>query len=97
VLPPEEVRYELEDFLPLEQTDFLGIPVGIPHNPTKILNTYLGSDDWMDVCQLPYRDHRKGGELTGFPDDKFKVQTVLDYLASEQLVALRDVTENDAE
>ncbi len=82
VLPPEEVRYRAEDFLPLKQTDFLGIPVGVPHDSVAILNTYFGSDDWMEVCQLPYRDHRNGGELTGFPDTKFSLQTVLDYLAS---------------
>jgi choline kinase len=95
VLPPEDVRYRSEDFLPLEQTDFLGIPVGVPHDPTAILNTYFGSDDWMEVCQLPYRDHRNGGELTGFPDDKFEVQAVLDYLASEPLPTSSDVAKND--
>ena len=51
----------------------------------------------MEVCHLPYRDHRNGGELTGFPDDKFKVRTVLDYLASEQLPSLSDVAKNDAD
>ena len=97
VLPPDDVRYKPEDFLPLGQADLLGIPVGVPHNPTEILNTYFGSDDWMEVCQLPYRDHRKGGKLTGFPDDKFKLQTVLNYLAAEQLPALREVAKNDIE
>lgn len=84
VLPPEEVRYRAEDFLPLEETDFLGIRVGIPQNSVAILNTYFGSDDWMEVCQLPYRDHRNGGELTGLPVTKFRLQTVLDYLDSER-------------
>ena len=97
VLPPEDVRYRPEDFLPLERTDFLGVHVGVPHNPTKILNTYFRSDDWMEVCVLPYRDHRNGGELTGYPDDKFKLQTVLDYLASEHPPAFSDVASNDAE
>jgi 2-aminoethylphosphonate-pyruvate transaminase len=83
VLPPEDVRYRPEDFLPLKQTDFLGALVGVPYNSTAILNTYFGSDDWMEVCQLPYRDHRNGGERTGFPNDTFKLQTVLDYLAAE--------------
>ena len=41
----------------------------------------------MDVCQLPYRDHRNGGELTGFPDDKFNVQTVLEFLATGHSLA----------
>ncbi len=67
------------------------------HNPTAILNTYFGSEDWMEVCQPPYRDHRNGGEATGFPDDKFKVQTVLDYLASEQPRASSEAGTNDAE
>ena len=84
VLPPEDVRYRPEDFLPLEDADFLGASVGIPHNPTKILNTYFGSDDWMEYCVLPYRAHRHGGDLTGYPDDKFELQTVLDYLACER-------------
>ena len=97
VLPPEVYRYRPEDFLPIGRTEFLGVPVGVPHNPTAILNTYFGSEDWMDVCQLPYRDHRNGGKRTGFPDDKFKVRSVLDYLASERLPALSDVAKNDAE
>ena len=97
VLPPEDVRYRSEDFLPIEQTDFLGTSVAVPHNPTAILNTYFGSDDWMEVCQLPYRDHRNGGELTGFPDDKFELQTVLDHLASERRSASSDVATNDAD
>ncbi len=97
VLPPEKICYRLEDFLPLEQTDFLGILVGIPHNPVVILNTYFGAEDWMKVCQLPYRDHRNGGELTGFPDDKFNLQTVLNYLALEQVPARSDVAKCDGE
>ena len=91
-LPPENVLYRLEDLLPLGRTDFLRVLVGIPHNPTQILNTYFGSEDWMEFCQLPYRDQRNGGELTGFPDDKFKVQTVLDFL-----VSLSEVADNAAE
>jgi choline kinase len=97
VLPPELYRYQPEDFLPIGQTEFLGVRVGVPHNPTAILNTYFESEDWMEVCQLPYRDHRNGGELTGYPDDKFKLQTVLDYLVSEQLPDFSDVASNDAE
>ena len=85
VLPPEDTRYRPEDFLPLGQKDFLGITVGVPHNPPAILNTYFRSNDWMEVCQLPYRDHRNGGELTGFPEHKFKLRTVLDYLSFEPL------------
>ncbi len=84
VLPPEDVRYRPEDFLPLRHTDFVQTSVGIPHDPTNILNTYFEADDWMDYCVLPYRDHRNGGELTGYPKDKWKLQTVLDYLASER-------------
>ena len=97
VLPPEEIRYRPEDFLPLGRVDFLGASVGVPHNPTKILNTYFNSDDWMEVCQLPYRDHRGGGELTGFSDEKFRLRTVLDYLAAEQPSAPSDVAKHDAQ
>ncbi|MCH7744023.1 MAG: LicD family protein [Proteobacteria bacterium] len=86
MLPPEEIEYKPSDFLPLEEKDFLGISVGVPHNPTAILNRYFGADDWMEVCQLPYRDHRNG-KLTGFPDDRFKLQAVLNYLDLEQLAA----------
>jgi len=87
VLPPEDVRYRQEDFLPLSRADFLGASVGIPHKPTNILNTYFESEDWMGFCVLPYRDHRNGGGLTGFSKDKFKLKTVLNYLASECLPA----------
>jgi hypothetical protein len=97
VLPPEVYRYRSDDFLPIVQTEFLGIPVGVPHNPTAILNTYFGSEDWMEVCQLPYRDHRNGGELTGFPDDKFKLQTVLDYLASAPSCFISEDDTNNGE
>jgi choline kinase len=91
VLPPEDIRYRSEDFLPLGETEFLGMPVGVPHDPTAILNTYFGSEDWMEFCQLPYRDHRNGGELTGFSDEKFKVRSVLDCLASGRAPALSEV------
>jgi hypothetical protein len=97
VLLPSHFRYRSEDFLPLEQTEFLGTTVGVPHNPVAILNTYFASEDWMEVCQLPYQDHRNGGEPTGFPKDKFKLLTVLEYLAAERVSALNNVAENDAE
>lgn len=90
VLPPEHHRYRPGDFLPIRQVDFLGATVGVPHNPTAILNTYFGSEDWMEVCQLPYRDHRSGGELTGFSNHKFKVHTVLDFLAYARGPALSE-------
>ena len=91
VLPPEHQRYRSGDFLPIRQAEFLGATVGVPRNPTAILNTYFGSKDWMEVCQLPYRDHRNGGELTGFSNHKFQVQAVLDYLASTRIPELRGV------
>jgi len=81
VLPPEEVRYEPADFLPLGRTNFLGVPVGIPQNPVSILNTYFGSDDWMDCCVAPERDHRNGGVFTDFSQDKFRLQDVLAHLS----------------
>lgn len=88
-LPPEEFRYRQEDFFPIQQAAFLGAMVGVPHNPTAILNTYFGSNDWMDVCQLPYRDHRQGGALTGYPKDKFNLQTVLGSIAPKRVDAPR--------
>jgi choline kinase len=97
VLPPEAFRYRREDFLPLAQTEFLGATVGVPQNPTAILNTYFGSEDWMEVCQLPYRDHRNGGELTGYPDDKFDVRTVLDFLGTEHSPVSSEASTQDAE
>jgi hypothetical protein len=81
VLPPEDVRYEPADFLPLGRADFLGTSVGIPQNPVNILNTYFASDDWMECCVLPERDHRKGGQFTNFPQDKFRLQDVLAHLS----------------
>ena len=41
----------------------------------------------MEFCMLPDLDHRNGGEPTGFSKDKFKLKTVLNYLASERLSA----------
>ncbi len=92
VLPPEKVRYEQADFLPLRLANFLGMSVGIPQNPVNILNTYFGSDDWMDYCVLPQRDHRNGGVLTNFQQDKFRLQDVLAHLSlsgNETLKAAR--------
>ena len=65
----------------------MGASVGIPHKPTNILNTYFKSEDWMEFCVLPDREHRNGGGPTGFSKDKFKLKTVLNYLASERLPA----------
>jgi choline kinase len=84
-LPPEKVNYRAEDFFPLTQVDFLGISVGVPQKSKEIMDTYFASDDWMQVCVLPYRDHRNGGELTHMSGHKFKLQTVMEYLESEQL------------
>jgi hypothetical protein len=81
VLPPEKVRYEPADFLPLGRANFLGMSVGIPQNPVNILNTYFGSDDWMDCCVPPERDHRNGGVFTNFPQEKFRLQDVLAHLS----------------
>jgi choline kinase len=97
VLPPEVCRYRREDFLPLAQTEFLGATVGVPQNPTAILNTYFGAEDWMQVCQLPYRDHRNGGEVTGYPDGKFDMRTVLDFLGTEHSRVSSEADMHDAE
>jgi threonine-phosphate decarboxylase len=92
VLPPETARYLPEDFLPLKQTDLLGITVGLPRDPIAVLNKNFGTDDWMEVCQLPYRDHRNGNIPAGFPDDKFELQSVLDYLSSETSAGREEVS-----
>ena len=81
VLPPEEIRYKPADFLPLRRADFLGMSVGIPQKPVNILNTYFGSDDWMDYCVAPERDHRNGGVFTNFSQEKFRLQDVLAHLS----------------
>ena len=80
LLPPEKARYLPEEFLPLKETNLLGITVGIPNDPVAVLNRIFGSEDWMEVCQLPYRDHRNGNVPSGFPNYKFELQRVLEYL-----------------
>jgi hypothetical protein len=81
VLPPEEIRYKPADFFPLGRADFLGMSVGIPQKPVNILNTYFGSDDWMDCCVAPERNHRNGGVFTNFSQEKFRLQDVLAHLS----------------
>ncbi len=80
VLLPEDIRYRLEDFLPLTRVDFLGAEVGIPNRPAEILNTYFGSSDWLKYCVLPERNHREGCVPTNFSKEKFLVRDVLAYL-----------------
>ncbi len=80
-LPPEKLRYALEDFFPLKHVEFLGFRVAIPHRPESILDSYFGSADWMEYCVLPEQDHRNGGVATDFPKDKFKVSEVLAHLS----------------
>ncbi len=82
ILPPEGTSYRMSDFLPLRWKDFLGISVGIPSNSRAILNTYFETTDWMTFCVLPERDHRNGGGLTNFPQDKFLVSEVLAHLSA---------------
>jgi 2-aminoethylphosphonate-pyruvate transaminase len=96
-LVPEINEYRLDDFLPIRRAEFLGVSIGMPHHPTALLNTYFGSDDWMEYCQLPCQDHRNGIARTEFPDDKFKLTTVLDYLASEHSRETDEVDVIDAE
>jgi hypothetical protein len=68
--------------------------VGVPNDPVAILNTNFGCDDWMDVCQLPYRDHRNGNIPTDFSDRKFDIHSVMGYLASEPPADRRDVADH---
>ena len=80
-LPPENFEYAMEDFFPLKHVEFFGFLVAIPHRPESVLDTYFGSQDWMEYCVLPKQDHRSGGVATNFPTNKFKVCDVLDHLS----------------
>jgi len=51
----------------------------IPQDPTKILNDYFGTDDWMEYCIPSALDHRYY-RPTGFPAVKRLVEDVLAYL-----------------
>jgi len=92
VLPPEKARYRPDDFFPLKQTDLLGIPIAVPQNPEAILNCNFQSEDWMEYCQLAYRDHRNGNVPTGLPSYKFELDRVLEYLSANPHTSANDST-----
>jgi hypothetical protein len=78
-LPPEKYVYNIEDFFPLQRSPFQDFSVMIPQDPTKILNDYFGTDDWMEYCIPSALDHRFY-RPTGFPAIKKPVKEVLAYL-----------------
>lgn len=81
-LPPEEFVYNRDDFFPLERRAFKGFSVNIPGNSARILDRYLGADDWMDYCTPSTLDHRHY-KPTGFPSIKWPVEEVLAYLSGD--------------
>lgn len=82
-LPPEKFVYDLADFFPLQRRSFMGFSIMIPRSPTKILDMYFGTDDWMDFCIPSTLDHRQY-RPTGFPAVKRSLNEVLEYLSTVQ-------------
>lgn len=81
--PPETIRYDPEDFFPLQQEIFLGVAIRVPKNPINVLNTYFGEEDWMEYCRPSILDHREGCP-TNFPQKKFKLEEVMDFLLADE-------------
>ena len=77
--PLENVRYDPEDFFPLQEENFLGTVIKTPKNSVKVLNTYFGEEDWMEYCMPSILDHRQG-EYTNFPQKKFQLKEIMDFL-----------------
>ena len=77
-LPPEEFRYSVDDFLPLERKAFLDFTVTVPRLSEEIVKQYYGND-CMTICMLHNLDHRQY-KPTGFPTTKFALEDVLAYL-----------------
>ena len=80
--PPESIQYDHDDFFPLQQQNFLGTIIKIPKNPVKVLNTYFGEEDWMEYCMPSILDHRMGGP-TNFPQKKYRLKEVMDFLKEQ--------------
>ncbi len=80
--PPEDIQYDPEDFFPLKEQSFLGATLKIPDNPVKVLNRYFGEEDWMEYCMPSILDHRKGGR-TDFPQEKYRLKEVLDFISEK--------------
>ena len=77
--PPEDIKYNPQDFFPLQEIRFLGTEIKIPKNIEKVLNTYFGEVDWMDYCMPSVLDHRKGCIPTNFPQKKFRMNDVMSF------------------
>jgi hypothetical protein len=78
--PPETIKYDPQDFFPLQEVSFMGTKINIPKDTGKILNTYLGEEDWMEYCTSSILDHRKGCTPTNFPQKKFRLHDVMRFL-----------------
>jgi len=77
--PPEDIRYDPEDFFPLQEENFLETVIKTPVNPVKVLNTYFGEEDWLEYCMPSILDHRQGCS-TNFPQKKFRLKEVMEFL-----------------
>jgi phosphorylcholine metabolism protein LicD len=77
--PPEDIKYDPQDFFPLQEIRFMGTKIKIPKDLRKILNTYLGEEDWMEYCTPSILDHRKGCLPTNFPQKKFRLNDVMRF------------------
>lgn len=80
--PPENIQYDPEDFFPLQEEIFLGAVIKIPKHPVKVLNTYFEEEDWMEYCMPTVLDHRQR-VATDFPQRKFRLKEVMDFLKNE--------------
>jgi hypothetical protein len=77
-LLPEKFEYNTADFFPLERVSFLDFEVSIPKRSKSIVKQYYGND-CMEICMLHNLNHREY-KPTGFPDTKFPLATVLNFL-----------------
>ena len=50
--------YRFNDVFPLHTVKFENLKLPCPHNPTRILNKYYGSD-WKDICDSGHYNHKK--------------------------------------
>jgi hypothetical protein len=77
-LPPEDFRYSIGEFLPLEIRSFLDFTVSVPRLPVKIVKDYYG-EDCLEICMLHGMNHRQY-KPTGYPETKFPLGEVMAFL-----------------
>ena len=77
-LPPEEFKYSIEDFFPLERRPFLDLTVSVPRLSDKIIKEYYG-EDCLETCMLHGLNHRQY-KPTGYPSTRFRLEDVMAYL-----------------